>query len=65
MLQSWDEQHENHTALMRLLKSEGGLTTWPEMHRWRRRFFCLLGLALLLVGYLFVLLMHAVRVAGW
>jgi len=55
-LQSWDEHDENHTALLRLLNREQGLTPWPEMHRWRRRFFCLLGLAVVLVAYLFVLL---------
>jgi len=51
-----DGDGENHDALLRRLNREQGLTPWVETCRWSRRFWWLLELAGLLVGYLFVLL---------
>ena len=55
-MQSWDEHRENHDALLREMNRDRAFTPWLEMCRWRRRFWWLLVLGSLLVGYLFALL---------
>jgi hypothetical protein len=56
MLQSWDEHRENHYALMRKLDRDSAMTPYVEMRRWRRRFYWLLVLSALAIGYLLVAL---------
>lgn len=53
MLQSLDEHRENHNSLMRLLDREREPTPWVEARRWRRRFWWLLALIVVLFLWLF------------
>jgi hypothetical protein len=55
MLAWEDGDGENHDALMQVLYREGG-SPYVEMRRWRRRFWWLLALSVLLDGWLFLLL---------
>jgi uncharacterized membrane protein (DUF485 family) len=54
-LQSWDEHRENHGALMRLLDRKREPAPYVEMRRWRRRFWWLLAMILILFLWLFLL----------